>query len=117
METIKQLETIAPVHAICGNIDILPPTKKFPPTDVVEYAGLTFYLLHNLRAIDVSPKAAGFNAVIFGHSHKPEFYFDDAVLFMNPGSAGPRRFSLPISVGRITIRNRELFPEIILLEK
>jgi putative phosphoesterase len=114
-EIIAMLGQIAPVHAIVGNIDIEPLTSKFPATDVVEIGGHSFYMLHNLRALDLDPKAAGFAAVISGHSHKPEFYFEKGVLYFNPGSAGPRRFSLPIAVGKIRIEGGELWPEIVIL--
>jgi putative phosphoesterase len=115
-DIITALKKIAPVHAIHGNIDIPPLTKKYPAIEIVEIGAFTFYILHNLRALDLKPKAAGFHAVIFGHSHKPEFYFQEGVLYFNPGSAGPRRFSLPITVGKIRIENGELFPEIIELD-
>ncbi len=115
-DVITALKKIAPVHAIHGNIDLPPLSKKYPATDVIELEPFTFYMLHNLRALDLKPKAAGFHAVIYGHSHKPEFYFEEGVLFFNPGSAGPRRFSLPISVGRIRIEGGELLPEIVELE-
>lgn len=115
-DVITALKKIAPVHAIHGNIDREPLTKKFPATEVVEVSGLSFYMLHNLQALDLEPRAAGFAAVICGHSHKPEYYFKNGVLYFNPGSAGPRRFSLPISVGKIRIQQGELLPEIILLE-
>lgn len=117
VEIVKSLKAIAPVHAIAGNIDLGKLDKKFAATDVVEFAGKSFYLIHNLRTLDLKPAAAGFDAVIFGHSHKPEFYFEAGVLYFNPGSAGPRRFSLPISVGRIKVHDGELFPEIVLLEE
>ena len=112
-DIIPALKKIAPVHAIHGNIDVPPLSTKYPATDVIEIGGFTFYVLHNLRALDLKPKAAGFHAVIFGHSHKPEFYFEDGVLYFNPGSAGPRRFSLPITVGKIRIKGGELLPEIV----
>ena len=115
-DILTKLRSIAPVHAIVGNVDIAPLTDKCPATDVIEVSGISFYMLHNVKALDLDPKAAGFAAVIFGHSHKPEYYFEKGVLFFNPGSAGPRRFSLPISVGKIAIRNGELFPEIVILD-
>lgn len=115
-DVIAALKKIAPVHAIHGNIDIAPLATKYPATEVVEIAGFSFYMLHNLQALDLNPKAAGFHAVIYGHSHKPEYYFRDGVLYFNPGSAGPRRFSLPVSIGRIVIRKEEMLPEIIMLE-
>jgi putative phosphoesterase len=110
---IPELRKIAPVVAIHGNIDQGRVVEEFPATNIAELNGLSFYLLHNLRMLDLKPDVAGFAAVICGHSHKPEFYFENNVLFFNPGSAGPRRFSLPISLGRITIRGGELVPEII----
>ena len=116
-DVIAALKKIAPLHAIHGNIDREPLTKKFHATEVVEFGGLSIYMLHNLQALDLDPHAAGFAAVIYGHSHKPEYYFKNGVLYFNPGSAGPRRFSLPISVGKIRLKNGELLPEIILLEE
>ena len=115
-DVIAALKKIAPVHVIHGNIDIAPLTTRYPATEVIEVGGFTFYMLHNLRALDLKPKAAGFHAVIYGHSHKPEFYFEDGVLFFNPGSAGPKRFSLPITVGKIRIEDGELLPEIVEIE-
>lgn len=116
-DVITALKKIAPVRAIYGNIDREPLTTKFSATEVVEFAGFCFYMLHNLQTLDLDPRAAGFAAVISGHSHKPEYYFKNGVLYFNPGSAGPRRFSLPISVGKIQLKNGELLPEIILLEE
>lgn len=116
IDVIAALKKIAPVQAIHGNIDREPLTRKYPATEVVEFAGQSIYMLHNLQALDLDPRAAGFAAVVYGHSHKPEYYFKNGVLYFNPGSAGPRRFSLPISVGKIQIRNGELLPEIILLD-
>lgn len=116
-DILAKLRQIAPVHAIVGNVDIHPLTSKHSATGVVEVAGKSIYMLHNLKALDLDPKAAGFDAVICGHSHKPEFYFENGVLFFNPGSAGPRRFPLPISVGKIRIKGGELLPEIVILEE
>jgi putative phosphoesterase len=110
---VPELRKIAPVVAIRGNIDQGEVAAEFPATNAAEFNGLSFYLLHNLRMLDLKPDVAGFAAVIYGHSHKPEFYFENKVLYFNPGSAGPRRFSLPISVGRIVVRDGELFPEIV----
>lgn len=114
---VPQLRRIAPVVAIRGNVDIEPVTSQFPGSEVAEVGGHTLYMLHNLRALDLNPKAAGFSAVISGHTHKPEFYFENDVLFFNPGSAGPRRFRLPIAVGKIVIKDGELWPEIVILEE
>ena len=115
-DILSKLRKIAPVTAIKGNVDVDAWAGKLPATELVELEGLSFYVLHNVRAIDLKPKAAGFAAVISGHSHKPGYEFSEGVLYFNPGSAGPRRFRLPVTVGRIEIRDGELFPEIVELE-
>ena len=114
---IPTLREVAPVVAIRGNIDDKYDwAEELPQTEVVEAAGFQFYILHSVAELDLKPEAAQISAVIFGHSHKPEFYSKNEVLYFNPGSAGPRRFSLPISVGRITVSNGELHPELITLD-
>jgi putative phosphoesterase len=102
-EIVAALEKIAPVTAIRGNIDTQPWARRFAETEVVELAGLHIYVIHDVNALDLNPKAAGFAAVISGHSHKPAQATKDGVLYFNPGSAGPRRFSLPISIGKLEI--------------
>ena len=102
-EIIPALEKLAPVTAIRGNIDRQDWTRRFPETEVVELGGLHIYILHDVNAIDLNPKTAGFAAVISGHSHKPHQEMKNGVLYFNPGSAGPRRFKLPITVGRLEI--------------
>ena len=102
-DIIPVLREIAPVTAIRGNVDQLPWCSKFPETEVVELAGVIIYILHDVNALDLHPQAAGFKVVISGHSHKPKQETKDGVLYFNPGSAGPRRFKLPISVGRLEI--------------
>jgi putative phosphoesterase len=102
-EIVPALEQIAPVTAIRGNVDTQAWTRRFQKTEVVELAGLHIYVIHDLNALDLNPKAAGFAAVISGHSHRPKQEMKDGVLYFNPGSAGPRRFTLPISVGRLEI--------------
>lgn len=115
---IPALRQIAPVTAIRGNTDYGLGTwvEEFPETETVELGGFGFYILHNVRALDLKPEAAGISAVVSGHSHKPEYEFRQDVLYLNPGSAGPRRFRLPVSIGRIYIRDEELLPEIVLLD-
>jgi putative phosphoesterase len=114
---IPSLREIANVVAIRGNIDENSNwAAEFPETEIAEAAGQHIYMLHNLADLDLNPQAAKFSAVVFGHSHKPEYYFKGEVLYFNPGSAGPRRFSLPVSVGRINITNGKLIPELITLE-
>lgn len=102
-EIIPALEKIAPVTAIRGNVDREPWTRRFAETEVVELAGLSFYTIHDLNALDLNPQAAGFAAVISGHSHQPKQEIKDGVLYFNPGSAGPRRFKLPVTVGILEV--------------
>jgi uncharacterized protein len=114
-EIIPELRKIAPVTAIRGNVDTQTWAQSFPETEVVELGGVDIYILHDANAIDLNPKAAGFAAVISGHSHKPKQERKDGVLYFNPGSAGPRRFKLPISVGRMEIVDGKVSAEILLL--
>lgn len=102
-EIIPELRKIAPVTAIRGNVDTQAWARGFAETEVVELGGLHIYVIHDANAIDLNPKAAGFAAVISGHSHQPKQEMKNGVLYFNPGSAGPRRFKLPISVGRMEI--------------
>ena len=102
-EIVAALEKIAPVTAIRGNVDTQPWARRFAETEVVELEGFHIYVIHDVNALDLKPAAAGFAAVISGHSHKPGQATRDGVLYFNPGSAGPRRFSLPVSAGRLEI--------------
>ena len=118
VEIVAKLRNIAPVTAIRGNVDTHPDYHQFAATDAVELGGKLFYLIHNVQQLDVVPGAAGIAAVIYGHSHKPEIKWDKNVLFFNPGSAGPRRFYLPIAVGTIQITaNGNIKPRIIELKE
>jgi uncharacterized protein len=114
-EIIPQLEKIAPVTAIRGNVDTEAWARRFAETEVVELGGVHIYVIHDVNALDLNPKAAGFAAVISGHSHQPKQETKDGVLYFNPGSAGPRRFKLPISVGRMEIVNGKVSAEILFL--
>ena len=102
---LETLRTIAPVTAIRGNIDVFGPCADLPATEVVELEGSLFYLLHSIHDLDLKPAAAGISAVISGHSHKPSIESREGVLYLNPGSAGPRRFSLPITVALVTLED------------
>ncbi len=102
---LQRLSTIAPVTAIRGNIDTAGPCSKLPPTEMVQIGEAWFYLLHNLTALDINPSAAGVHAVIYGHTHQPAQRTHNGVLYLNPGSVGPRRFRLPIAMAFVTIRN------------
>ena len=112
-EILQQLAQIAPVTAVRGNIDKGTWALKLPETQVVELSGITIYVLHDLGTLDLKPQAAGFKVVISGHSHVPKQELRDGVLYFNPGSAGPRRFKLPITVGRIFIENGAVRGEIV----
>lgn len=112
-EIIPRLERIAPVTAIRGNVDRDNWAQRFPETNLVELGGYSFYLVHGLKALDLKPEAAGIAAVICGHSHQPDIEWRNSVLYFNPGSAGPRRFKLPITLGRITMSAGCLHPHIV----
>ena len=100
---LGQLREIAPVTAIRGNVDTHGGCAELPATEAVELGGKFFYLLHSIADLDLNPEAAGIASVIYGHSHQPSIETRNGVLYFNPGSAGPRRFSLPVTVGRVTI--------------
>ncbi len=112
---LNSLEKIAPVVAVRGNIDS-SSWGGVPLTRVVEAGTLTLYMLHNICDLDLKPEVAGFAAVIYGHSHRPEIRRRKGVVFFNPGSAGPRRFRLPVSVGRIEIAGNKLSTQLIRLK-
>jgi hypothetical protein len=115
-EILGKLTTIAPVTAIRGNIDTHGPCAHLPETEVATLAGHHFYMLHDIHQLDLDPAAAGFSAVVYGHSHKPEIRQHKGILYMNPGSCGPRRFQLPITCARVTIHeNGQLAAEILQL--
>jgi putative phosphoesterase len=112
-EVLHELKRIAPVVAVRGNVDVEAWAQRLRMAEVAECAGKNFYILHRIADLDLKPKAAGFAAIIFGHSHQPAIEWRDGVLFFNPGSAGPRRFSLPVTVGKIEIVDGELHPQVI----
>ena len=112
-EILDSLRAIAPVPAIRGNIDKHGPCAELPPTEFIELAGHNFYMLHDLAALDLDPSAASVSAVISGHSHKPAIEHRNSVLYFNPGSAGPRRFSLPISLGILQISGPHIESQLI----
>lgn len=112
-EILEKLRQIAPVMAIRGNVDRGEWAEALPTTEAVEVSGATLYVIHDLEAMDLDPQAAGFQAVISGHSHQPEIERRCGALFVNPGSAGPRRFRLPVTLARLTIRAGEVEAEIV----
>jgi len=102
---LEALRTIAPVTAIRGNVDTHGACATLPATDVVELGDKLFYLVHSVQDLDINPVAAGVAMVVSGHSHKASVKTKDGVIYFNPGSAGPRRFSLPVSVGFVTVED------------
>ena len=102
---LDALLTLAPVRAIRGNNDKGAWAWGLPAYDVVEIGSHAIYVLHNLAELDLDPAAAGFTAVVFGHSHKPVIEERGKILFVNPGSAGPRRFSLPVTIATLALRS------------
>lgn len=104
-EILEKLSAIAPVTAVRGNVDNGAWSRKLPETEVLELGRVSIYVLHDLAQLDLKPKAAGFAVVVSGHSHVPKQEMRDEVLYFNPGSAGPRRFKLPVSVGRLILEN------------
>ena len=113
---LEALTRIAPVVAVRGNVDTAPWATALPATEVVAVAGRHLYVLHQIEHLDLDPSAAGFAAVIYGHSHKPSVEVRRGVLYLNPGSAGPRRFTLPITLVRLRIGDGGLEPELVTLE-
>ncbi len=112
---LDTLRKIAPVTAVRGNVDHAGACGALPFTEAVEIEGKLLYLVHRREDLDLHPQAAGIAAVIFGHSHQPEFSSTEGVLFFNPGSAGPRRFRLPITIGILECTRTTLTPEILRL--
>jgi uncharacterized protein len=102
---LDALREIAPVTAIRGNVDVSGACAELPATDVVELGGKLFYLVHSVHDLDINPAAAGVAMVVSGHSHKASVQVRDGVIYFNPGSAGPRRFSLPVTVGFVTVED------------
>jgi putative phosphoesterase len=112
-EVLEQLRVIAPTFAVRGNIDGGGWATVLPLTDVIEAGQLHLYMIHDLGGLDIDPAAAGFAAVISGHTHIPRAEVKSGVLYLNPGSAGPRRFSHPVAVARLQVHGHHLLHEII----
>ena len=112
-EILEKLAAMAPVSAIRGNVDKDAWARGLPETEVVEIAGISLYVLHNLAQLNLKPEAAGFQVVVSGHSHVPKQEMREGVLYFNPGSAGPRRFELPVTVGKLIVHDGNARGEII----
>jgi putative phosphoesterase len=115
-QILDRLSEIAPVTAVRGNVDRDAWARKIPATNVLEVGDVSIYVLHNIQALDLKPEAANFAAVIYGHSHTPKQELEKGVLYFNPGSAGPRRFRLPVSVGRLRIEAGKVDAKLLILE-
>jgi putative phosphoesterase len=111
-EILEELSAIAPLTVVRGNIDNGAWALKLPETDVLEVGGASIYVLHDMAQLDLKPKAAGFAAVVSGHTHVPKQETRDGVLYFNPGSAGPRRFKLPVSLGRLIVEDGKVRGEL-----
>jgi len=112
---LQRLENIAPVVAVRGNTDRDEWAFKLPFTETVEIGGVFLYVLHDLGKLDLDPAASGFSAVISGHTHQPAIEKSRKILFLNPGSAGPKRFDLPVSVALLRIMNNSPKAELLML--
>lgn len=110
---LAELEKLAPVTAIRGNIDKGAWAQRLPETEAVEIDGISIYVLHDLAKLDLKAEAAGFGVVISGHSHVAKQEMKGGVLYLNPGSAGPRRFKLPASVARVRVNAGKIQAEIV----
>jgi hypothetical protein len=115
-KVLKGLEKIAPIRAVRGNTDKGDWAQKLPQTLVVEVGAVHLLVLHELYALDLNPAAADLAAVIFGHSHSPHLETKDGVLYLNPGSAGPRRFTLPVTLALLRVAGSSLQAEFIELK-
>lgn len=102
-EILTALREIAPVVAVRGNVDTADWTRALPETAVAEAGKVLLYVLHDLNSLDLNPAATGFHVVVSGHSHQPGRFERDGVLYINPGSAGPRRFQLPATIARLDL--------------
>jgi putative phosphoesterase len=114
-EVLDELRRVAPTFVVRGNVDHGDWALQLPVSEIVQVGDRSFYILHDIGELDLDPPTAGFAAVIFGHSHQPSIEVRNGVLFLNPGSAGPRRFKLPVSIARIRVSGGELDPEIVTL--
>jgi uncharacterized protein len=113
---LEALRRVAPVTAVRGNNDFGPWAENIAETELLKIGGVSIYVLHDLKRLGLDPAAAGFHVVVSGHSHQPRIDARDGVLYVNPGSCGPRRFKLPISVGEVRISGRSVKPKLVELK-
>ena len=112
---LDRLRGIAPLTAIRGNVDVSGVCAALPATDAVELGGRLFYLLHSLADLDINPVVAGVAAVVSGHSHRVKMEERGGVLYLNPGSAGPKRFELPVTLAKVTLSEAGMVARIVTL--
>lgn len=110
---LERLRSLAPLTAIRGNVDTTGLCAALPATEMVELGGHLFYLVHAIEDLDIEPRAAGVAAVVYGHSHQPAIQERNGVLYLNPGSAGPRRFNLPMTLAKVRVSRGKLNAEIV----
>jgi putative phosphoesterase len=115
-DVLETLGALAPTYAVRGNVDTQAWAAKLPTTEAIKVGQLLFWLLHDISKLDLDPVAAGLAAVIFGHSHKPSIETRDGALYLNPGSAGPQRFKLPVTIARLRVSGSKIWPAIVELD-
>jgi len=115
LDLLEQLRDLAPTHAVRGNIDVQPWARKLPDTAVVQAGRQRLFVLHDISQLAIDPLSAGYGSVVFGHSHRASAKSREGVLFLNPGSAGPRRFGLPVTLARLELAGKNIRPTIITL--
>jgi putative phosphoesterase len=111
-DIVPRLRAIAPVTAIRGNVDLQAWAQAYPPWQVVSLAGRTVYVIHDRGELSLDPVAAGLDLVVFGHSHRASMETIDGILYLNPGSAGPRRFRLTVTLATVDLSADAIRPEI-----
>ena len=116
LEVLDALRAVAPVTAVRGNVDHGAVGRALRETEVIKIEGISIYMLHEIQKLDLRPEAAGFRVVVYGHSHRPLIEEKKGVVYFNPGSAGPRRFRLPVSVGKLVFDRGLVRAEVMELE-
>jgi hypothetical protein len=112
-EILAALRAIAPLTVVRGNVDTQAWSMKLPHGDMLEVGGVRIYVVHDLGTLDIVPASAGVSVIVYGHSHHPDVFTRNGVTFLNPGSAGPQRFRLPVTVGRIEIEDGRVRAKIV----
>jgi len=111
-DVLSVLRSLAPVTAIRGNVDTADWAQCYPATQVAHLAGISFYVLHDIQELQIDPPTVGIDVVVSGHSHRPRIETTNGVLYLNPGSAGPRRFNLPVTLAILEVSAKALRPVI-----